>query len=150
MSDIVEVIDEGHVRYIRLNRPEKKNAVNEALAWGVLKAIEGAQSNDDVWAIGLTGNGDSFCAGLDLSGRGDSASSMGPVSERLDDIGWVGRFLLQLRQDCDRPIVGGINGVAVGAGLGLAMATDIRLAARSASFFIAASSGLRPADRQRH
>jgi len=134
MENIVEVIDEGHVRYIRLNRPEKKNAVNEALAWGVLDAIADAQANDEVWAIGLTGKGDSFCAGLDLSGRGDSASSMGPVTDRLDDIGWVGRFLLQLRQDCDRPIVGGINGVAVGAGLGLAMATDIRIAARSARF----------------
>ena len=50
----------------------------------------------------------------------------------MDDLGWVSRFYFTLREECDKPIVGGINGVAVGAGLSLAMATDIRIMASSA------------------
>ena len=52
----------------------------------------------------------------------------------MDDISWVGRFALVLRQLCDKPIVGGINGVAAGAGLSLAMACDMRIGAASMRF----------------
>jgi 2-(1,2-epoxy-1,2-dihydrophenyl)acetyl-CoA isomerase len=131
MTDVVKISDTGHVRTITLNRPDKKNALNTDLAWSVIAAVEAATRSDDVWVIALTGSGDSFCAGLDLSG-GERTSPLSPQSAQLDDISWVGSFLLTLRKRCDKPIVGGINGVAVGAGLGLAMATDVRLVSRSA------------------
>ena len=131
MSDVVTVADVGHVRTITLNRPEKKNALSNELAWGVVTAVEEAAKVDDVWVIAITGSGDSFCAGLDLSG-GERFHPYTPQSAQLDDISWVGQFLLAIRRRCDKPVVGGINGVAVGAGLGLAMATDVRLVARSA------------------
>ncbi|HEY4942459.1 MAG TPA: enoyl-CoA hydratase/isomerase family protein [Rhizomicrobium sp.] len=131
MSDVVKVSDAGHVRTIVLNRPEKKNALSNALAWGVVAAIEDAARNDDVWVIALTGSGDAFCAGLDLSGS-DRFHPLSPQSAQLDDISWVGQFLLAIRKRCDKPVIGGINGVAVGAGLGLAMATDARIVAKSA------------------
>ena len=132
MSNVVEVTDNKHVRTIRLNRPEKKNAINDELAWGVIAAVQAAMLDDNIWVIALTGKDGAFCAGLDLTGAGESANPLSSQSQQLDDIHWVGRFLLTLRRDCDKPIVGGINGVAVGAGLGLAMATDVRLVSKSA------------------
>ena len=131
MTNLVEVTDHGHVRTIRLNRAEKKNALSQALAWGVVEAVDAAAADDNVWVVAITGAGDAFCAGLDLSGS-DPYSPYPPMTAQLDDIGWVGQFVLSIRRRCDKPVVGGINGVAVGAGLGLAMATDVRLIARSA------------------
>ena len=55
-----------------------------------------------------------------------------PMTAQLDDVSWVGNFLLAIRKRCDKPVVGGINGVAVGAGLGLAMSADVRIIAKSA------------------
>jgi len=131
MSDLVKIADVGHVRTITLNRPEKKNALSTALAWAIVGAVDDAAKDDNVWVVAITGSGDAFCAGLDLSGS-EAYSPHTPMTAQLDDIGWVGNFLLAVRKRCDKPVVGGINGVAVGAGLGLAMATDVRLIASSA------------------
>jgi 2-(1,2-epoxy-1,2-dihydrophenyl)acetyl-CoA isomerase len=131
MTELVTTEDVGHVRTIRLNRPEKKNALTEALAWGVVAAVDAAAKDDDVWVVAITGTGDAFCAGLDLSGGRERSSPFTRQTAQLDDIGWVGHFLLAIRKRCDKPVVAGVNGVAVGAGLGLAMAADVRLVARS-------------------
>jgi 2-(1,2-epoxy-1,2-dihydrophenyl)acetyl-CoA isomerase len=131
-ANVLEVSDEGRVRTIRLHRPEKKNALSSELAWGVVEAVERAARDDDVWIVAITGSGDAFCSGLDLSGGGEDASPLSGHSAFLDDISWVGRFPLAIRQLCDKPVVAGLNGVAAGAGLSLAMACDMRLMARSA------------------
>ena len=124
----------GHVRILRLDRPDRKNALTSALGWSIVRAMAEAQVDDEVRVIALTGNGDAFCSGLDL-GPGDGEAPDTGLSEQqqvLDDKGWVGRFLLALRFDTDKPVVAGLNGVAVGAGLSLAMAADIRIAADTA------------------
>ena len=129
MSDVLIISDNAHVRTIRLNRPEKKNALSDELAWGIVAAVEEAARDDAVWVIAITGTGDAFCSGLDLTGVGESASPLSAQTGFMDDISWVGRFALVLREVCDKPIVGGLNGVAAGAGLSLAMACDIRIGA---------------------
>jgi enoyl-CoA hydratase/carnithine racemase len=132
MSSVIDVTQDKHVRTIRLNRPQVMNALSPELAWGIVAALEDAAKDDDVWVIAITGTGDAFCAGLDLKTAGADAHPGSPQTAYLDDLHWVGQFLLVSRQTCDKPIVAGINGVAVGAGLSLAMAADIRIIARSA------------------
>jgi 2-(1,2-epoxy-1,2-dihydrophenyl)acetyl-CoA isomerase len=129
MSDALIISDDAHVRTLRLNRPEKKNALSDELAWGIVASVEEAARDDSVWVIAITGTGDAFCSGLDLTGTGESASPLTAQTGFMDDIGWVGRFALVLRDVCDKPIVGGLNGVAAGAGLSLAMACDMRIGA---------------------
>jgi 2-(1,2-epoxy-1,2-dihydrophenyl)acetyl-CoA isomerase len=131
VSQLVKTKDAGHVRTITLNRAEKKNALSTELAWGVIEAVDAAVKDDNIWVVAITGSGDAFCAGLDLSGS-ERYSPHSVQTTQLDDVSWVGNFLLAIRKRCDKPVVGGINGVAVGAGLGLAMSTDVRLVARSA------------------
>lgn len=131
MSDVVQVHDKGHVRTIVLDRPAKMNALTHELAWGIVGEVQKAAHDDDVWVIALTGRGKAFCAGLDLTGPGEDVSPLSPQDRSLDDVSWVGRFALVLRQECDKPVVAGLNGVSAGAGMSLAMAADMRIAARS-------------------
>ena len=105
----------GHVRIVRLDRPERKNALTSSLGWSIVRAMHDAQADDEVRVIALTGNGDAFCSGLDLGG-GDGAPAETGLSDQqqvLDEKGWVGRFLLALRFDTDKPVIAGVNGVAV-------------------------------------
>ncbi|MBW2313062.1 MAG: enoyl-CoA hydratase/isomerase family protein [Deltaproteobacteria bacterium] len=138
MTSPLEIEDRGHVRILRLNRPERKNALSSGLGWAIVTAIEDAARDDDVWVIGLTGAGDAFCSGLDLApeaqGDFESAAPLSPQDMAADELGWVGRFPVLMRERCEKLVVGGINGVAVGAGLSLAMATDIRIASDRARF----------------
>ncbi len=131
---LVETVD--HVRVLRLDRPARKNALTASLGWAIVRAVAEAHRDDDVRVVALTGNGDAFCSGLDLGGGGGEAPEPDTglsVQERvLDEKGWVGRFLLALRFECDKPVVAGVNGVAVGAGLSLAMAADVRIASETA------------------
>jgi 2-(1,2-epoxy-1,2-dihydrophenyl)acetyl-CoA isomerase len=128
----IQIEQQGHVRTIRLTRPEVKNAISSELGWGVVQALQDATRDDDTWVVAITGSGDAFCAGLDLKGGGEERHPGSPQAQYLDDLHWVGHFLLASREACDKPVVAGINGVAVGAGLSLAMAADIRIIARSA------------------
>ena len=112
MSAVVKIRNQGHVRTIVLNRPEKKNALSDELAWGVINAVDDAAAEDDVWVVAITGTGDAFCSGLDLAPEGGpSGAPLTPQSQQLDDISWVGQFLLVIRRRCDKPVVGGINWV---------------------------------------
>lgn len=118
------------VRTITLNRPAKLNAVNPRLADELPRAMSDAASSDDVRVVVITGAGRGFCSGLDLS-EPPSLPDM-TIAERIDPLHWVGRWVLSLVQ-CEKPVIAAVNGVAAGAGFGLALAADIRLVASGAT-----------------
>ena len=130
MTEGLEVVDEGRLRILRLDRPARKNALDVALLKELPEALREATDDDDVWAIALTGAGDAFCSGLDIGEQGPPTAADGGSG------GGFGTFHLPLlmRVECEKPIVAGVNGVAVGAGVSLAMAADVRIAAPSARF----------------
>jgi 2-(1,2-epoxy-1,2-dihydrophenyl)acetyl-CoA isomerase len=116
------------VRLIRLNRPEKMNGITPQLSVELAEALEEAQQDANVRVIGLTGNGKAFCAGADLGGKGDFSQ------DKLDDFTWAGRILYATRVTGDKPVITGINGLAMGAGVSFAMLGDIRMASSKATF----------------
>ncbi len=112
----------GSVTTIELQRPERRNALNSELADGLRKAVEEAVAQD-VRAVVLTGQGSVFCAGADLSGDAFAAD----YPDRL----------IALNKAIDRapmPVIGAINGPAIGAGLQLAMICDLRVVSPDAFF----------------
>ena len=119
---MIGVTREGHVTTLELQRPERRNALNSELVDGLRVAIEQAAS-EDVHAIVLTGQGTVFCAGADLSGDVLAAD----YPDRL--------IALNLAIDrAPMPVIGAINGPAIGAGLQLAMICDLRVVDPGAFF----------------
>src|SRR6516165_5139407 len=128
MSDEIRVEPREGWRKLVLNRPEKLNAVNEAMLNALLDGLADAEADPSCRALLLTGAGRGFCSGQEL----------GPaVMPGEADLGAVAalhhRFVHRLR-DLKLPVVCAVNGVAAGAGASYALACDIVLAGRSAKF----------------
>jgi 2-(1,2-epoxy-1,2-dihydrophenyl)acetyl-CoA isomerase len=119
----------GGVLTLTLNRP-KANAFDQALIDALLEALRWAEAEAPVRCIVLTGAGRVFSAGQDVTALG---AVDGQISFRRHLERTYNRLILRVRR-LEKPVVGAINGAAAGAGLGLALATDIRLASRSARF----------------
>ena len=130
MPDLVEIVEDG-VAILTLNRPENLNALSDDIRLGLLEALPRLGADDSIGCIVLTGAGRGFCAGGDVKTMaGRSAKGF---EERAAGIMQSGRIPM-LMHNTPKPIVAMINGVAVGAGLSMAAACDIRVAARSARF----------------
>jgi 2-(1,2-epoxy-1,2-dihydrophenyl)acetyl-CoA isomerase len=123
----VEVTRDGGVLTVVLNRPDVLNALNRAVHQGIHDALERAANDPKVRAVVITGAGRGFCVGQDLQ---EFSAGAGDVAQNLRDN--YHRNVLAIRA-LEKPVIAAINGPAAGAGLSLALACDVRIAAASAS-----------------
>lgn len=129
MEPVLVSLEAGVLR-VTLNRPEKLNAFNPAVHKGLADAMMRAESEAAVRCVLITGAGRGFCAGQDLTERDMKAGSI-DLGAGLE--AWYNPLVKRMRA-LPKPIVCAVNGVAAGAGANFALACDIVLAARSASF----------------
>lgn len=147
-----------HILTVTLNRPDKLNAFTVTMANELISVFNDASENDDVRVIIVTGAGRAFCAGMDLAVSGNvfgldetQHPTMKDMNERLDDPAIVkgvrdtgGRVTLAIF-NCKKPVIGAINGAAVGVGVTMQLAMDIRLASEHAKFgFVFGKIGIVP------
>ncbi len=127
------VIDKGFAR-LTLNRPDKLNCFNQKMHQEVAEALNQVSSETGCRALLLTGAGNSFCAGQDLADRlrqpGDAPPDLG------DSLDSYYNPLIRRLHGLPIPVVCAVNGVAAGAGVSIALACDLVLAARSAKFIL--------------
>ncbi len=124
MSDPVLVQVEDRVALITVNDPERRNAVTAEISAALRAVVDAAEANPDVHALIVTGAGKAFCAGADLT-------ALGTATE--DGLRGIYDGFLAVA-NCALPTIAAVNGAAVGAGLNLALAADVRIAGHTALF----------------
>jgi enoyl-CoA hydratase/carnithine racemase len=142
MSELILTRDAGAIRYLTMNRPEKLNAMNDALVGQLASALRAAEADRDVAVIVLAGAGRAFCAGADLgdgkptngTAGGEASAKAAPtghqIAERLDNtIRFYGTI-----QRMDTPVIAAVQGYAMGGGCNLAVSCDLVVAADNAMF----------------
>ncbi len=122
---------EGAVALVTLNRPEKRNALDDALISGLKDSLREADADDSVRVVVVTGAGADFCSGADLAALQKISESS--VTENLEDAGSLMELFALMRR-VRVPVVAAVRGRALAGGCGLATACDLVLASRSARF----------------
>jgi crotonobetainyl-CoA hydratase len=120
----------GRVLLVTLNRPEVRNAVNLAVTLALGDALEEAEQDRGIWAVVLTGAGDkAFCAGADLKAvaRGESIMPADPARAAWGFAGYVSHPV-------SKPTIAAVNGFALGGGTEISLASDLVVAAETATF----------------
>jgi enoyl-CoA hydratase len=132
--EFIKVEKAERVATVTLNRPDRLNAVNPALHHELMTIWNDLAEDREVNAIILTGAGRAFCAGGDVKGMasGTLASASGNKAERITAA--EGRRIVQNMLDVEQPIIGAINGDAVGLGATIALLCDIIVASEKARF----------------
>lgn len=137
--ELIQKLEQG-VLTLTLNRPEVFNSFNQKMAFALRDALKSAAEDHAVRCVVLTGTGKAFCAGQDL------AEAMDPNGPELQSI-VKDHYnpIIELIRAIEKPVIAAVNGVAAGAGANIALACDITIAKKSASFIQAFSKiGLIP------
>jgi enoyl-CoA hydratase/carnithine racemase len=129
MADLEYTVADG-IGTILLNRPHRKNAFTLDMIDTWARALRDARTDPDVRVVVLTGAGDAFCSGVDLDRRQDATPAT-PLERKENLTERIHRIPFAL-EDLDKPVIAAINGVAVGAGMDMALMCDMRIMARSA------------------
>jgi enoyl-CoA hydratase/carnithine racemase len=124
----VEVLPDGPLAALRLNRPERLNAVNRALIEDVIAALDALEADSAVRVVVLTGAGRAFCAGADLAERA-TLDERAVLAHRKRVVALFDRVA-----HCEKPLVAAVNGAAYGGGAELALLCDVIVASEDAVF----------------
>ena len=131
---------------IWMNRPDKMNAFTELMRYEIIDALDPTDADDDVRAVIFTGRGRAFCAGADLSSGEGTFSRGGSDIMGRNGVPRDGGGTVSLRiYESKKPVIGAINGAAVGVGVTMTLPMDIRLASTAAKFgFVFSRRGIVP------
>ena len=130
-NNVILYQTDGAIARITLNRPERRNALNDALIAGLKHALDHAKDDAAVRAIVITGAGTDFCSGADLAAL--QKISGASVADNVDDARSLMELFILIRQ-VTVPVVAAVRGRALAGGCGLASACDIVLASTNARF----------------
>jgi len=133
MAEYTDIIYEtkNSVAFITLNRPDKRNALNDRIISELRDAMVAAEADDQIRVVILRGAGKDFCAGADLAQLEKSAQAS--VLENLEGASRMAELFLTMRR-LKKPVIAAVHGRALAGGAGLASACDMVIAARGASF----------------
>ena len=145
---------EDNIAVVMLSRPEKMNALTAEMILEYVDVLDRCDSNDEVKAVIVTGDGRAFCAGADISGGSESFADVsnddalnpdGSINYSAEAVRDVGGFITLRLYDMKKPVIGAVNGAAVGAGSTMLLPMDYRIASDNAKFgFVFARRGIVP------
>jgi enoyl-CoA hydratase len=135
-DDVVVEHPTPEIAIVRLNRPEVLNALNDHMIAGIYAALAQVGNDPLIRVVILTGAGRAFCAGMDMGApeRVERRSSTVLTMAGQERFAGMTKAIRELRQ----PVIAAVNGAAAGAGMGLALAADIRVSSSDAKFLVAA------------
>lgn len=132
-DDILLVEDRGRTRWLTLNRPDRRNALNRALNDALVDALVDADHDPEVYAVAITGAGTTFCSGADLQDARELADAGKPFYGPLHN---SRRSLFEVMIDTRKPTIAVVNGPAVAGGFELALSCDLRVVAEGVFFAV--------------